>query len=205
PVGLRARATAAGGRLLPARAGERRRALAAPGRLVDRIHVVPRRDAHGALHLAAPHPARGLAALGRRARRRLRGAADRVRRTAAAPRAGAARVAPLGAAASRGGRGARRGPGDEDLLRGAVAGVDPGDAFLTQSFSMPRIVEGGLAARGRRFALVASRFNDLVATQLIEGALDCLRHHGAEDKDVTLVRVPGAFEIPQVARRLAVS
>jgi len=70
---------------------------------------------------------------------------------------------------------------------------------------MPRIVEGGLAARGRRFALVASRFNDLVATQLIEGALDCLRHHGAEDKDVTLVRVPGAFEIPQVARRLAVS
>jgi 6,7-dimethyl-8-ribityllumazine synthase len=70
---------------------------------------------------------------------------------------------------------------------------------------MPRIVEGGLTARGRRFALVASRFNDLVVGQLIEGALECLRHHGAAEKDLTLVRVPGAFEIPQVARRLAES
>src|SRR5206468_2708227 len=71
--------------------------------------------------------------------------------------------------------------------------------------SMPEIVEGALLARGLRFALVASRFNEAVATRLIDGAVDALLRHGALDKDIRIVRVPGSFEIPMVARRLAAS
>lgn len=70
---------------------------------------------------------------------------------------------------------------------------------------MPEIVEGALVARGLRFALVASRFNEAVCGRLIDGAVDALLRHGAADKDVRLVRVPGSFEIPLVARRLAAS
>ena len=70
---------------------------------------------------------------------------------------------------------------------------------------MPRVIEGGLVARGLRVAVVAGRFNDLVVSRLVEGALDCLRRHGVAEKDIALVRVPGSFEIPQVARRLAAS
>ena len=66
-----------------------------------------------------------------------------------------------------------------------------------------RTIEGKLFARGRAFAIVVSRFNSLVTEQLLAGATDCLLRHGAEDGDITVVRCPGAFEIPQVARRLA--
>lgn len=66
-----------------------------------------------------------------------------------------------------------------------------------------RSIEGQLAARDMRFAIVAARFNDLIVRQLIDGAADMLRRHGAADADLHLVRVPGAFELPLAARRLA--
>ncbi len=62
---------------------------------------------------------------------------------------------------------------------------------------------GTLDARGRRFAVVASRFNHLVVSKLLEGALECFRSHGIDDDDLFVAWVPGAFEIPIVARRLA--
>ncbi len=68
---------------------------------------------------------------------------------------------------------------------------------------MPRIYEGMLDARGFRFGLVVSRFNEMLTGRLVEGALDCLARHGALDDEITLVRVPGAWELPFVAERLA--
>jgi 6,7-dimethyl-8-ribityllumazine synthase len=65
--------------------------------------------------------------------------------------------------------------------------------------------EGDLLARDLRFCLVATRFNELVVERLIAGALDALTRHGASDKNIELVRVPGAFELPLVVRRLAQS
>jgi 6,7-dimethyl-8-ribityllumazine synthase len=62
---------------------------------------------------------------------------------------------------------------------------------------MPRSFEGDLNAEGLRFAIVASRFNDEIVSGLLDGARDCLRRHGANDDDIDVVRVPGAFEIPQ--------
>jgi len=67
------------------------------------------------------------------------------------------------------------------------------------------MVEGVLDGKGLRIALVAGRFNDFIVERLLEGALDCLRRHGVADKDLTVARVPGAFEIPVAARRLALS
>jgi len=64
---------------------------------------------------------------------------------------------------------------------------------------MPRSFEGDLNAEGLRFAIVASRFNDEIVAGLLGGALDCLRRHGAKDDDVSVHRVPGAFEIPAAA------
>ena len=68
-----------------------------------------------------------------------------------------------------------------------------------------RTHEGRLDASGLRVGVVVSRFNELITKPLLEGALDCLRRHGAEDDRTTIVWVPGAFEIPPVARRLACS
>ena len=70
---------------------------------------------------------------------------------------------------------------------------------------MPELIEGNLLARGLKFAIVASRYNEVVTARLIEGAIDALRRHGASDEDIRLVRVPGSFEIPLAARRLATS
>lgn len=70
---------------------------------------------------------------------------------------------------------------------------------------MPRVIEGPLSAEGLRFALIVSRFNDFISAKLAEGALDALIRHGAADEDVVLVKVPGAFEIPVIARKLAES
>jgi 6,7-dimethyl-8-ribityllumazine synthase len=63
--------------------------------------------------------------------------------------------------------------------------------------------EGGFDARGRRFAVVVGRFNQVVTERLLEGALSAFRRHGVTDDDLEVVRVPGSFEIPVVARRLA--
>jgi 6,7-dimethyl-8-ribityllumazine synthase len=69
----------------------------------------------------------------------------------------------------------------------------------------PKIIEGELLARDLRFAMIAARFNDFVVEPLIRGALDALRRHGVADKQIDIVRVPGAFDIPIVARKLALS
>lgn len=68
-----------------------------------------------------------------------------------------------------------------------------------------RSIEGILSASGRKLAIVAGRFNELIVGRLIEGALDCFVRHGGEERNLTLVRVPGSYEIPLVAGRLAQS
>ena len=70
---------------------------------------------------------------------------------------------------------------------------------------MPVVLEGMLDASGKTFGLVASRFNELITRKLVDGAVDCLLRHKALDADISLVWVPGAFEIPVVARRMAAS
>ncbi len=70
---------------------------------------------------------------------------------------------------------------------------------------MPRILEGKISAEGLQFALIVSRFNDFISSKLVEGALDALKRHGAADEQLTLVKVPGAFEIPLTAKKLAES
>jgi 6,7-dimethyl-8-ribityllumazine synthase len=66
-------------------------------------------------------------------------------------------------------------------------------------------VRGAFDARGRRFAVVAAEFNEMVVSKLVEGALACFRLHGVSEDDITLAWVPGAFELPLVAKRLAQS
>lgn len=68
-----------------------------------------------------------------------------------------------------------------------------------------RTVNGDLIARDLRFAIVASRFNDLVVDSLVRGAVDALVRHGAAEKQIDLIRVPGAFDLPFVVRRVAAS
>ncbi len=65
--------------------------------------------------------------------------------------------------------------------------------------------KGTFDARGRRFAVVAARFNEVVVRPLVDGALGCFRAHGIADEDLHVVWVPGAFEIPLAAKRLASS
>ena len=69
----------------------------------------------------------------------------------------------------------------------------------------PKIIEGELLARDLRFGFVAARFNDFVVEALIRGAVVALKRHGAGEKQIEIVRVPGAFDIPIVARKLALS
>jgi 6,7-dimethyl-8-ribityllumazine synthase len=68
-----------------------------------------------------------------------------------------------------------------------------------------KVTEGDLLVRDLRFALVVSRFNDFVVEPLVRGAVDALKRHGATDKQIEIVRVPGAFDIPIIARKLAQS
>jgi 6,7-dimethyl-8-ribityllumazine synthase len=67
---------------------------------------------------------------------------------------------------------------------------------------MPRVIEGDFRIDGARFAIVAARWNSIFADQLVAGAVDTLIRHGAKDEDITIVRCPGSFELPQVAARL---
>lgn len=69
--------------------------------------------------------------------------------------------------------------------------------------SAPGLIEGELSARGRKVAIVAARFNDLVVASLVKGAAAAWAAHGGEPGDLTIVRVPGAFELPLAARKLA--
>src|SRR6266581_5990641 len=70
---------------------------------------------------------------------------------------------------------------------------------------MAKSIEGNFDARGLKIGIVVSRFNQFVTAKLLEGALDGLMSHGGEDDNLTIVRVPGAFEIPLVAERMAAS
>jgi 6,7-dimethyl-8-ribityllumazine synthase len=68
---------------------------------------------------------------------------------------------------------------------------------------MVKTTEGNLIAKGKKFGIVASRFNDFITKELISGCIDTLVRHGADEKDLQVSWVPGAFEIPLVAQRLA--
>lgn len=70
---------------------------------------------------------------------------------------------------------------------------------------MPRYMEGKLNAEGQKFAIIVPRFNDFITQKLLDGSLDALFRHGAKDDDVIVVRVPGAFEVPLTAKKLALS
>ncbi len=68
---------------------------------------------------------------------------------------------------------------------------------------MARFIEGSLQAPGKKFGIIVSRFNSFIAERLLEGALDTLQRSGVNEDDVEVVRVPGAFEIPLLARKMA--
>jgi len=68
---------------------------------------------------------------------------------------------------------------------------------------VPNIIEGQLSAEKKSFGIVVSRFNEFISGKLLEGALDCLIRHGADDSAIDIVWVPGSFEIPLMAKRLA--
>ncbi len=70
---------------------------------------------------------------------------------------------------------------------------------------MAKVIEGKISGQGLKFALVVSRFNDFISDRLLQGALDALVRHGVKEVDIQVVKVPGSFEIPMVARKLALS
>jgi 6,7-dimethyl-8-ribityllumazine synthase len=70
---------------------------------------------------------------------------------------------------------------------------------------MAKVIEGHLNAQGLKFAIVVSRFNDFITRRLLDGALDGLRRHGASEEDITVAWVPGSFELPLAAKKLAQS
>lgn len=70
---------------------------------------------------------------------------------------------------------------------------------------MPKFIEGNLDAKGLTFGIVVSRFNSFICERLLEGALDALIRHGANEADITVARIPGAFEIPLAAKTMAAS
>jgi 6,7-dimethyl-8-ribityllumazine synthase len=70
---------------------------------------------------------------------------------------------------------------------------------------MPKFIEGNLDAKGLTFGIVVSRFNSFICERLLEGAIDALIRHGANEADITVARIPGAFEIPLAAKIMAAS
>ncbi len=70
---------------------------------------------------------------------------------------------------------------------------------------MVKIIEGNLIAKGKKFGIIASRFNDFITKELVAGCLDTLVRHGVEEKDLVVTWTPGAFEIPLLAQRIAKS
>lgn len=68
-----------------------------------------------------------------------------------------------------------------------------------------KIIEGKLEAKGLKFGIIVSRFNEFITSRLLEGAIDALIRHGATETDIEIVRVPGSFEIPLIAKKLAQS
>lgn len=70
---------------------------------------------------------------------------------------------------------------------------------------MPKVIEGNITAMGLKLAIVVSRFNDFITSKLLEGAMDAIVRSGGDEKAVTIVKVPGSFEIPLAAKKLAAS
>ncbi len=70
---------------------------------------------------------------------------------------------------------------------------------------MPKFIEGNLDATGLSFGIIVSRFNSFISERLLEGAVDALVRHGANESDITVARIPGAFEIPLAAQAMAES
>ncbi len=70
---------------------------------------------------------------------------------------------------------------------------------------MPKFIEGNLDASGLSFGIIVSRFNSFISERLLEGAVDALIRHGANESDITVARIPGAFEIPLTAQAMAES
>ncbi len=70
---------------------------------------------------------------------------------------------------------------------------------------MPKVYEGQLLAEGTKLSIVVSRFNEFVTTKLLDGALDAIRRHGGDDEAVQVCYVPGSFELPVIAKRIAAS
>ncbi|MCK5913641.1 MAG: 6,7-dimethyl-8-ribityllumazine synthase [Desulfuromusa sp.] len=68
---------------------------------------------------------------------------------------------------------------------------------------MSKIIEGTLEAKGFRFGIIVSRFNSFISDRLLEGTIDTLTRHGAANEQMTVVKVPGAFELPLVAKKMA--
>ncbi len=66
-----------------------------------------------------------------------------------------------------------------------------------------KTIQGNLTAKGLSFAIVMGRFNELITSKLLEGAIDCLKRHDCGEENITLVKVPGSFEIPLAAEKLA--
>ncbi len=70
---------------------------------------------------------------------------------------------------------------------------------------MPNVFEGKISGEGKRFAVIVSRFNEFISHRLVNGALDALGRHGADDENIDVVKVPGCFEIPFMAKKMAQS
>jgi len=68
---------------------------------------------------------------------------------------------------------------------------------------MPKIIEANLVAEGKKFAIVVSRFNDFITDRLVGGAVDALVRSGTKDEDIDVIKVPGAFEIPLIAKKIS--
>lgn len=66
-----------------------------------------------------------------------------------------------------------------------------------------RVIQGELQAKGLKFAIIVSRFNDFITAKLLEGAVDGLLRHGAKEEDIEVIKIPGAFEIPLTAKKVA--
>jgi 6,7-dimethyl-8-ribityllumazine synthase len=66
-----------------------------------------------------------------------------------------------------------------------------------------KVIEGELQAKGSKFCIIVSRFNDFITSKLLEGARDALLRHGAKEDDIDVIKVPGSFEIPMVAKKIA--
>ncbi len=66
-----------------------------------------------------------------------------------------------------------------------------------------KVIQGELQAKGLKFAVIVSRFNDFITGKLLEGAVDALVRHGAKEEDIDVIKVPGAFEIPLTAKKVA--